>query len=131
MKFILKIGVRKKIMDYSVSGKELIIKNNKISFNDEIIKVEDLGKTVIVLVKNTSTGDIQKQSLNNIVAVDENADVIWKIAELTKNDEFYPSFSIQHNDAQGSILVTSDCMGRRYTIRLSDLTLIDMKGYRF
>lgn len=118
-------------MDYLVSGKELIIKNKKIPFNDEITKVEDLGKTIIVLLKNTLTGDIQKQPLNNIVAVDENANVIWKIAEITKSDEFYPGFSIQHNDEQGSILITSDCMGRRYTIRLSDLTLLDMKGYRF
>lgn len=118
-------------MDYSISGKELTINNKKIAFNDEIMKVEDLGRIVIVLMKNASTGDIQKQPLNNIVAVDENANILWKIAELTKNDEFYPGFSIQHINDQGSVLVTSDCMGRRYTIRLSDLTLLDMKGYRF
>jgi hypothetical protein len=118
-------------MNYSVNGKEILIGDNKISFNDEIIKVEDLGKSIILLIKNTSTGDVQKQPLNNIIAIDENANVIWKIVELTNNDEFYPGFSIQQLDDQGSVLVTSDCMGRRYTIRLSDLILLEMKGYRF
>lgn len=118
-------------MDYTVNGKELTINNNKITFGDKITKVEDLGKTVIVLIKNTSTGDIHQQPLNNIIAVDENANIIWKISEITENNEFYSGFSIQHIHGQGNVLVASDCMGRRYTIRQSDLTLLDMKGHRF
>ena len=63
-------------MNYSVSGKEIIIGNRTISFNDEIVKVEDVGIAIVLLLKNTSTGDMQKQPLNNIVAIDKNAIVI-------------------------------------------------------
>ena len=118
-------------MNYFVNGKEISISNQKIFFNNEIVQVEDLGKSVILLLENTSTGNVQKQPLNNIIAINDEGNILWKIADITKNNEYYTIFSIQHVDGEESVLMAADCMGIRYTIRLSDLKLLHKEGYRF
>ena len=119
-------------MKYMVKGKEISIKNQKILFENEIVKVEDLGKSVILLLENTSTGDVQKQPLNNIIAIDKEGNILWRISEITKNYNVpYGIFSIQHIKGEGKVLIATDCMGIRYTIRLSDLKLLHARGYTF
>ncbi len=117
-------------MDYSINGKEITIGSKKIYFNDKIVKVKDLGESVLLLLKNTSTGDVQKQPLNNILAIDEDGNILWRISDITKRNEYYQLFSIQHIDGVGRVLITVDCMGIRYKIRLSDLTLLEKRGFK-
>ena len=117
-------------MEYLVDGNDIVINNNKISFNNDIEKVEDVGETLIVLLKDLSTGDVQKQPMNNIVGIDENANIIWKIADLTNYVEYYSYFLIKNNKESGMILQVIDCAERVYRIKLSDPTLIDVEAYK-
>lgn len=118
-------------MNYLVNGKEIIIGCKKINFNNEIFEVEDIQEFILITLKNISTGDIKKQPSNNIVAIDMNANIKWKISEITKEYSYYSGFYIDKIEEREKVIVAIDCSGIRYTIRLSDLTIINRQGYRF
>ncbi|MBN2175698.1 MAG: hypothetical protein JW731_16330, partial [Bacteroidales bacterium] len=91
-------------MKYSVETKEVILRNCKITFDYEVVKVEEYENILIILTKNTISGDVQKQPFNNIIAIDENANVVWRISELTNVDIFYSGFYFNNIDGVGKVL---------------------------
>ena len=119
------------MITYNINRKKLIIDSEKIKFEHTISKVEEIDELLIVLLKNIETGDVTKQPINNIYAVDRNGKIVWNINDIVGNNEFFGGFYKLSEKNMDSKIVAVDCMGKRHTIDLKSMKVVETQGVRF
>lgn len=110
-----------------ITGNILSIYGNEVRFQHDVRQLVIIDDIVIVLIEDPSTGDVRKQPLNNVYAVDKNGKIIWNIKDIVGKDALYSLINVDESKQ----LIAADFMGIRYFIDVDKMQVVDKKGYRF
>lgn len=129
----LKLIDRKGIcpIKFVADWRNIRIDDKVIKFDNDITKVAQMDNLLIVHLKDMSTDDVTKQPTNNIMAINRQGKILWKIGDITNAYNIpYNSFDFQKRNGK-IMLITRNCAGIEYTIDLVNLTVIHKEGHRF
>jgi len=96
-------------MNNSYKGKNIIVHGNSIDFSHEIRQVEIIKNKVIVLLEIPHNDN----TLDNIYALSDTAEVIWRVKKLIVD---YPRLPYEQMVIQGDEIRATDFCGRRVFI---------------
>lgn len=96
-------------MNISYNGKVLIIDRNSIEFSHEIRQVEMIKNKVIVLLAIPQNDN----TLDNIYAVSDKADVLWRVKSMLVD---YTRLPYEQMVIHGDEIRATDFYGRRVFI---------------
>ena len=114
------------MIEYSVLGKILTVNGKQVYFQNEIKNAIEFDEIVIVMTWNLSTGDIQKQSLNNVDAVDGNGKILWNLKDIIGKDGLY---TIIRKD-EASNLVAVEFIGMNYIVDVKNRKIVGGRAYK-
>jgi hypothetical protein len=109
-----------------ITGNILSVYGNTVSFQHDVRYIVIIDDVVIVLVADSSTGDVQKQPLNNVYAIDRNGEIIWNIKDIIDRDAFFAIINVDDTKH----LIAVDAMGIRYIIDIINKKVLSAKGYK-
>ncbi len=114
------------MIKHSVSGKTLLVNGKQVDFQYEIKNTVEIDGLLIVMIWNTSTGDIQKQPFNNVYAVNGDGNIVWNLKDIIGNDGIYTIIRLD----EANKLVAVEFIGMNYIIDVKNKQVVGGRAYK-
>lgn len=114
------------MMNYNVSRNSLTVNGYRVDFNYEIKSFLDVDNLIIIMIWDVSIGDIQKQPLNNVYAVDKNGNIVWNLKDIVGKDGLYTAIRVNKSNN----LVAAEFIGMNYIIDVKTKQIIGGRAYK-